>query len=135
MPTAWVLLAEGAEEIETVAVVDVLRRAEVKVILCGLDGARAAYLWPLTHVPSLTHEQNDTQTFFVVRLWPLAHCSPAWHQQAPTSRTRVAMHAKHRFGSASLSEAICITACACARLRGVHTSDTTHRLPKRRSRF
>lgn len=38
MPTAWVLLAEGAEEIETVAAIDVLRRAEVDVVVCGLDG-------------------------------------------------------------------------------------------------
>jgi putative intracellular protease/amidase len=73
MPTAWVLLAEGAEEIETVAVVDVLRRAEVKVILCGLDGARAAYLWPLTNVPSLTHEQNAHAD--VLCRAPLATCT------------------------------------------------------------
>eukprot|EP00038_Savillea_parva_P024885 m.45405 g.45405 ORF g.45405 m.45405 type:complete len:249 (-) comp6646_c0_seq2:126-872(-) len=36
--TAWVLLAEGAEEIETVAAIDVLRRANIDVTVCGLDG-------------------------------------------------------------------------------------------------
>jgi protein DJ-1 len=37
-PRALVLLARGAEEIETVAVVDVLRRGGVDVVLAGLDG-------------------------------------------------------------------------------------------------
>ena len=35
--TALVLLAEGAEEMETVIVVDVLRRGGVDVTLAGLD--------------------------------------------------------------------------------------------------
>ena len=34
--TALVILAEGAEEMETVIVVDVLRRANIKVILRNL---------------------------------------------------------------------------------------------------
>lgn len=38
MPSALVLLAEGFEEIETAAIVDVLRRAEVEVVLVGLEG-------------------------------------------------------------------------------------------------
>jgi protein DJ-1 len=37
-PRALVVLAEGAEEMEAVIVVDVLRRAEVEVVLAGLDG-------------------------------------------------------------------------------------------------
>lgn len=37
-PRALVLLAPGAEEIETVTVVDVLRRAEIEVVLAGLRG-------------------------------------------------------------------------------------------------
>ncbi|WP_234022795.1 DJ-1 family glyoxalase III [Sorangium cellulosum] len=37
-PRALVILAEGAEEMETTIVVDVLRRAEVEVVLAGLDG-------------------------------------------------------------------------------------------------
>ncbi|TRY62649.1 hypothetical protein TCAL_07947 [Tigriopus californicus] len=36
-PTALVILAEGAEEIETVVIVDVLRRGGVTVTLAGLD--------------------------------------------------------------------------------------------------
>eukprot|EP00124_Ichthyophonus_hoferi_P002451 Ihof_evm1s168 gene=Ihof_evmTU1s168 len=36
--TALVILAPGAEELETIAVVDVLRRGEVKVTLAGLMG-------------------------------------------------------------------------------------------------
>ena len=39
MSKVLVFLAEGFEEIETVAVVDVLRRAGVEVVLAGLDGA------------------------------------------------------------------------------------------------
>jgi len=37
-PRALVLLAEGAEEMETTIIVDVLRRGEVEVVLAGLDG-------------------------------------------------------------------------------------------------
>lgn len=36
---ALVILAEGAEEMEATIVVDVLRRAEIDVVLAGLDGA------------------------------------------------------------------------------------------------
>jgi protein DJ-1 len=38
-PRALVILAEGAEEMEATITVDVLRRAEVEVLLAGLDGA------------------------------------------------------------------------------------------------
>jgi protein DJ-1 len=38
-PRALVVLAEGAEEMEVTIVVDVLRRAEVEVVLAGLDAA------------------------------------------------------------------------------------------------
>ncbi|MCB9636532.1 MAG: DJ-1/PfpI family protein, partial [Sandaracinus sp.] len=38
MPTALVLLAEGAEEMEVVILVDVLRRGGIEVTLAGLDG-------------------------------------------------------------------------------------------------
>jgi protein DJ-1 len=37
-PRALVLLAEGAEEMEATITVDVLRRAEVHVVLAGVDG-------------------------------------------------------------------------------------------------
>jgi len=39
MSRALVILAEGAEEIETVTTVDVLRRGGVQVTLCGLGGS------------------------------------------------------------------------------------------------
>ncbi|MCK6587913.1 MAG: DJ-1/PfpI family protein [Polyangiaceae bacterium] len=38
-PRALVILAEGAEEMEAIISVDVLRRAEIDVVLAGLDGA------------------------------------------------------------------------------------------------
>jgi protein DJ-1 len=38
-PRALVILAEGAEEMEVTIAVDVLRRAEIEVVLAGLDGA------------------------------------------------------------------------------------------------
>lgn len=38
MPSALVLLAEGAEEMETVITVDVLRRGEINVTVAGLAG-------------------------------------------------------------------------------------------------
>ncbi|KAK3104938.1 hypothetical protein FSP39_013491 [Pinctada imbricata] len=39
MPSAVVILAEGAEEMETVITVDVLRRGEIDVTLAGLAGS------------------------------------------------------------------------------------------------
>ena len=54
MPTAWVLLAEGAEEMETVAIVDVLRRAEVKVTLCGLNGEQEISTLYIRNQPFVT---------------------------------------------------------------------------------
>jgi protein DJ-1 len=38
MPSALVLLAPGAEEMETTIVVDVLRRAKVDVVVAGVEG-------------------------------------------------------------------------------------------------
>ncbi len=40
-PRALVLLADGAEEMEAVIVVDVLRRAEIEVVLAGVEGPQA----------------------------------------------------------------------------------------------
>eukprot|EP01137_Pigoraptor_chileana_P037042 Opistho-2@33550 len=39
MPSALVLLADGAEEMETVIIVDVLRRAEIDTFLAGIAGS------------------------------------------------------------------------------------------------
>lgn len=42
MSTVWILLADGFEEIEAVAVIDVLRRAEIEVLTVGIGHNRIA---------------------------------------------------------------------------------------------
>ena len=76
MPTAWVLLAEGAEEMETVAVVDVLRRAKVEVTLAGLDGGHASA------PPRQTAARTSCNHVLRPRSIPRTQLSPHRHQFA-----------------------------------------------------
>ena len=45
MAKVCVLVADGSEELETVAVVDVLRRAGAEVFLAGVAGERHVYIF------------------------------------------------------------------------------------------
>jgi protein DJ-1 len=68
---ALVILAEGAEEAETVCTVDVLRRGKIEVVLAGLDGegpvtcSRGVRLLPDT---ALHHVLAQGQTFDAIVL-------------------------------------------------------------------
>ncbi|CAL1540346.1 unnamed protein product [Lymnaea stagnalis] len=63
--TALVFLAEGAEEMETVITVDVLRRGEVDVVLAGIDGdgpvkcSRNVKLVPDKSLRDALHKEYD----------------------------------------------------------------------------
>ena len=63
--TALVLLAEGAEEMETVITVDVLRRAEIDVTVAGLTGpdtvkcSRGVFVKPDVALSEAASKQYD----------------------------------------------------------------------------
>jgi len=64
MPKVVILLAEGFEEVEAVAIVDVLRRAEIDVTIAGLQegpvaSARKVRVLPDTVIDSIRTEDFD----------------------------------------------------------------------------
>lgn len=64
MKTALVLFADGSEELETVTVVNILRRAGVTVTLAGLTagalrGSRGTMLMPDTTLDGVLHDSFD----------------------------------------------------------------------------
>src|SRR5512137_889786 len=64
MPQVLVPLAEGFEEIEALAVVDVLRRAEIRVVIAGLQpgpvsSARKVSVLPDTTIDAVTADDFD----------------------------------------------------------------------------
>ncbi len=64
MKTVLVLFAEGSEELEAVTIVNILRRAGIKVTLAGisegpLSGARSITLLPDTTLDAVLHEDFD----------------------------------------------------------------------------
>ncbi len=66
---ALVLLAEGAEEMETAMIVDTLRRGNVGVVLAGVDGAAAVTCSrKLRIVPDASLQEVAEQSFDAVVL-------------------------------------------------------------------
>ncbi len=64
MKRALVFLAQGAEEMETVITVDVLRRANVNVTLAGVDGPEAVLCSRnVKIVPDTSLESVSSETF------------------------------------------------------------------------
>ncbi len=64
MPKVVVLLAEGFEEVEAMAIVDVLRRAKIEVAMAGLhagpvSSARKVRVLPDTEIDSITADEFD----------------------------------------------------------------------------
>lgn len=64
MPNVAVLLADGFEEVEAMAIVDVLRRADIKVVLAGLheghiESARKVRVIPDTTIDAITESDFD----------------------------------------------------------------------------
>ena len=54
MPKVLVPLAEGFEEIEALAIVDVLRRAEIEVVIAGLQPGPVTSARKVTVLPDTT---------------------------------------------------------------------------------
>ena len=65
---ALVLIAQGCEELEAVTAVDILRRADVKVITAGLDRANVVASRKVTLVPDATLDEALDQEFDMVVL-------------------------------------------------------------------
>ncbi len=55
--TVLVLLADGFEEIEAITIVDILRRAELDVILCGINGREPSGAYGVTIKADKTIEE------------------------------------------------------------------------------
>ncbi len=68
MPRAVVLLAKGFEELEAVAVVDVLRRAGVEVVIAGLTGGYVESVRNVKVIPDTTIDTIKAEDFDIVIL-------------------------------------------------------------------
>ncbi|MEN3029085.1 MAG: DJ-1 family glyoxalase III [Aquificaceae bacterium] len=68
MPKVAVILAEGFEEVEAVAPIDVLRRAGVEVLVAGLSPEPVASARNLRILPDVTLEQLDPEELDMVIL-------------------------------------------------------------------
>lgn len=70
MKTALVLLANGCEEMEAVITIDVLRRAEVKVVTAGLDGEPVVASRGVGLVPDIALDQVEDAAGFDLLVLP-----------------------------------------------------------------
>ncbi len=68
MPRVLVPIAEGSEELEAITVVDLLRRAEIEVVIAGLDEGPVTCSRKTTIVPDTTLDEALTQDFDMVVL-------------------------------------------------------------------
>lgn len=68
METALIILADGFEEIEAVAVIDILRRADIKLTIAGLDTLTCTSARKLIVQADCTFESVQSTTFDAVIL-------------------------------------------------------------------
>ena len=68
MPKVVVLLAEGFEEVEAVAIVDVLRRAEIEVTLAGLHEGPVTSARKIRVLPYVVIDEISTDRFDMIIL-------------------------------------------------------------------
>ena len=68
MPRVLVPLAEGFEEIEALAIVDVLRRAEIEVVVAGLQPVPVTSVRKITLLPDTTIDAVSYDGFDMIIL-------------------------------------------------------------------
>jgi len=68
MPTVLVPLAQGCEELEAVTIIDLLRRAEVKVVAAGLEAGPVTASRGVVLVPDVTLDEVLEQDFDMIVL-------------------------------------------------------------------
>ena len=68
MPTVLVPLAQGCEELEAVTLIDLLRRAEVKVVVAGLEAGPVTASRGVVLLPEVTLDEVLVQDFDMIVL-------------------------------------------------------------------
>ena len=68
MPTVLVPLAQGCEELEAVTLIDLLRRAEVKVVAAGLEAGAVTASRGVVLLPDITLDEVLEQDFDMIVL-------------------------------------------------------------------
>ena len=68
MPDVLIPLAQGCEELEAVTLIDLLRRADIKVVTAGLDGEPVRASRGVTIVPDTSLDKVMNQEFDMVVL-------------------------------------------------------------------
>jgi protein deglycase len=102
MPKVVILLAEGFEEVEAVAIVDVLRRAEIDVTIAGLQEGPVASARKVRVLPDTVLDSIRTEDFDMVVLPGGQPGSDNLNNDARVRRLITEFHAKGK-----LTGAIC----------------------------
>ncbi len=68
MSSVLILLAEGFEELEAVTIVDVLRRADIEIVMAGLKEGLVKSARDIKILPDTTLDEVDTDRFDMVVL-------------------------------------------------------------------